>query len=152
MEFINTLSEAQFNDGLNMNSGTIGAHVRHVVEHYQSLLLGSDNADTINYDNRSRNHAIETQPATAVAALKSLTSALQHITTDKIVDVLCSTNTAPQTNPTTSSLRRELVFVHSHTTHHMAIIRILALSMKLPISIDFGKAASTQKFEHNVQS
>jgi hypothetical protein len=149
IEFINTLSEIQFNDGLNMNSGTIGAHVRHVVEHYQSLLL---DADTIDYDNRSRNNAIETQPSTAIATLNSLISVLQKITTDKKVDVLCSTNTAPQTNPTTSSLRRELVFVHSHTTHHMAIIRILALSMKLPISINFGKAASTQKFEHNVQS
>ncbi|PQJ53704.1 hypothetical protein BTO11_08510 [Psychrosphaera saromensis] len=132
-----------------MNSGTIGAHVRHVVEHYQSLLL---DADTIDYDNRSRNTAIETQPAMAINSLNSIIFELQKLIADKAVDVLCSTNTAPQTNPTTSSLRRELVFVHSHTTHHMAIIRILALSMMLPISMNFGKAASTQKFEHNVQS
>ena len=120
-----------------------------MVEHYQSFLLGHD---AIDYDKRSRNNAIETEPATAIVALTALETALQEITTDRIVDVLCSTNTAPQTNPTTSSLRRELVFLHSHTTHHMALIRIFALLMKLPISNDFGKAASTQKFEHNVQS
>lgn len=137
---------------MNINSGTIGAHVRHVVEHYQSLLLGSDNADNIDYDNRSRNSAIETQTATAITTLNKLIIALQQITADKIVDVLCSTNTDAKTNPTTSSLRRELVFVHSHTTHHMAIIRILALLMNVPINENFGKAASTQKFEHNVQS
>lgn len=147
--FIKTLSETQFNNGLNINSGTIGAHVRHVIEHYQSLLIG---ASCINYDERARDNAVETQPEVAVARLNTLIHELNQISADKIVDVLCSTNADFEIVPSTSSLRRELIFVHSHTTHHMAIIRILALSMKLPISGDFGKAASTQKFEHNVQS
>jgi hypothetical protein len=147
--FINTLSETQFNDGLNINSGTIGAHVRHVIDHYQSLLFATN---CIDYDARARDNDVETKPVIAITKLNTLIDELNKISTDKIVDVLCSTNSEFEITPSTSSLRRELVFLHSHTTHHMAIIRILALSMKLPISRDFGKAASTRKFEHNVQS
>jgi ATP-dependent 26S proteasome regulatory subunit len=142
------LPESQFNDGLNMNSGTVGAHVRHIIEHYQSLLSA---AETVDYDKRARNVLIETQQKTAIEALKTLTLQLDTFTSDRSIHVLCSTNSCENPVASISSLRRELVFVHSHTTHHMAIIRILALTMKLPISINFGKATSTQKYEHNVQ-
>jgi len=148
VEFVNTLSEQQFNDSLDMGCGTVGAHVRHVIEHYQSLLNANG---TIDYDNRPRNTLIETDKSEAISALNTITLKLNHINTDKQVNVLCSTNLLITATNTLSSLRRELVFVHSHTTHHMAIIRILALTMKLPISLDFGKAASTQKFEQHVQ-
>jgi uncharacterized damage-inducible protein DinB len=148
VEFVNTLSEQQFNDSLDMGCGTVGAHVRHVIEHYQSLLNANG---TIDYDNRPRNALIETDKSEAISALNTITLKLNQINTDKQVNVLCSTNLLITATNTLSSLRRELVFVHSHTTHHMAIIRILALTMKLPISLDFGKAASTQKFEQHVQ-
>ncbi|TCL63605.1 hypothetical protein EV196_109231, partial [Mariniflexile fucanivorans] len=38
---------------------TIGQHVRHIIEFYQSVFSGFE-AKTINYDNRVRNLSIET--------------------------------------------------------------------------------------------
>lgn len=142
------MPESQFNDGLNINSGTIGAHVRHIVEHYQSLLSA---AETVDYDKRARNVLIETQKKTAIEALKTLILQLDTFTSDRDIYVLCSTNSHEKPLASLSSIRRELVFIHSHTTHHMAIIRILGLTMKLDVSANFGKATSTQKYEHNVQ-
>ena len=131
-----------------MNSGTIGAHIRHIIEHYQSLLSSSEIVD---YDNRARNVSIQKQQSTAIEVLNTLILQLDTFASDRDVHVLCSTNTCEKPVASASSIRRELVFIHSHTTHHMAIIRILALTMKLDVSANFGKASSTQKHESNVQ-
>jgi len=43
-----------------------------------------------------------------------------------------------------------LTFLHSHTVHHHALIRIMLKYQKIPLSRDFGVAPSTSKHRHHV--
>ena len=141
---LGVLSPEQFDNDLQMRCGSIGAHVRHIIEHYQSLLQANECVD---YDLRPRNNELETKPTAAINSLQQLSMQLQSLDLDQQVDVFCSTNTNDVRNSSQSTFARELVFLHSHTTHHMAIVRILALSMQLTVCSNFGKAASTEKHQ-----
>lgn len=148
---INELSVSQygFNNG-DISSGTIGAHVRHVIEHYQSFL--KEPAD-IDYDERPRNQLLETNPVAALTTIEATSLELEalarQLTLHSVEPVLvsCATNTQFAAKPVHSSCARELIFLASHTTHHMAIIRILAKLQGKNVAENFGKAASTQQYE-----
>ena len=130
-----------------LQSGSVGAHVRHIIEHYISVLK---NNVMVNYDDRQRNKELELIPASARAELDRICCELELVTTDSPLQVMCSTISELDPPPAASSLSRELSFLHSHTTHHMAIIRLLSLNLGILVSPEFGKAASTKKFEKNV--
>ncbi len=147
---------SQHNESL--ASGSIGAHIRHIIEHYLSLLNYQNSAtvQTINYDQRQRSIPLEIDTKHTQEVINSVCEQLVSICLDTEVNVVCSTNTrirsAIQSSPekeitTQSSLARELVFLCSHTTHHMAIIRLLSLHLKIDLPSSFGKAASTQNYE-----
>lgn len=130
-----------------LHSGSVGAHVRHIVDHYTSLF---GQTHIVNYDNRSRDPELEVDPELAVQALQNISTRIANIKIDKAVDVVVCTGLDHESSEVQSSLARELCFVHSHTTHHMAIIRLLAIHNNVRLPSDFGKAASTQKYEKNV--
>jgi uncharacterized damage-inducible protein DinB len=141
------LSRAQYQQiNYDLNSGSIGAHVRHIIEHYQALFAEPHN---INYDARKRDPHIEKEPDIALKALSNIIKQLKQTSDDAECWVKCATNLSDDNPPVVSSISRELTFLFSHTTHHMAIIRILALAQALAIPDGFGKAASTQRFEAN---
>lgn len=127
-----------------LESGSIGAHVRHIIDHYLSVL---SNGPEINYDQRDRDQAMETNASYAADAIYTLIGVLAAITADQPVSVVVSTSVDSDANKVNSTLSRELCFLHSHTTHHMAIIRLLALHNNVMLPSDFGKATSTQKYE-----
>jgi len=136
-----------------LQSGSIGAHVRHIIEHYSSLMMGVGSLTSdglINYDNRPRNRELENSPTNAIQEIDQVCIQLENLTQELSLVVVCSTNTYSEPSAAKSSLSRELSFLHSHTTHHMAIIRLLTLHTGLAVSPEFGKAASTKKFEQNV--
>jgi uncharacterized damage-inducible protein DinB len=133
-----------------LHSGSIGGHVRHILDHYQSMFK---EGTSVNYDERERCQAIEQDAMRAVRAIRDVQSNLSTLpTTDSALQVICSTSTQYEASTASSSLSRELMFVHSHTTHHMAIIRLLAICLGNDTVEEFGKAPSTLKFEQNVQS
>ncbi|MDA8621136.1 hypothetical protein N9L48_00650 [Psychrosphaera sp.] len=148
-DFLESLDPIQYLNSTQDHGSSLGAHVRHIIEHYQSVLTGISN---INYDARKRDLTIETSVSNAKYHIGLITALLADVNADAEVSVICATNTEARSPKVSSSLARELVFLYSHTTHHMAIIKLLSAAMGLKLDDSFGKAASTRVFESNVQS
>lgn len=126
---------------------SLGKHVRHVLEHYQTLLEACTVLPlptTLDYEQRKRDAALENDPAEALARVKS------------VQENLASLTTTPYTTPLTlrypvddsaaalpTSLGRELAFLTSHTVHHMALIGLLCETLAIPLPKAFGVHPST---------
>ncbi|ABI55591.1 DinB family protein [Alkalilimnicola ehrlichii MLHE-1] len=128
----------------------IGRQVRHILEHVQSLLAGAWGA--MDYDSRARDQALEQDPEQALRALAELDDRLAReigpLPPDTPVQVacVCDTSAGPQRTWTPSSLQRELMFLLSHTVHHMALIAMLAEQAGLRTDEAFGVAPSTLRY------
>lgn len=137
-------------------TASIGKHFRHILDHYFCFFSGMETGH-INYDQRQRDTAIETQRLHTlqkilqlIEDLKNLADRFSSLATEQAgamnpVKVTLSTSpTTPSTCPAESSLARELVFLQGHTTHHYAIISTQLKLMACPVDDNFGIAASTQ--------
>jgi len=102
----------------------IGAHLRHALEHMSCFVQGLPEG-IVDYDSRDRDAAIESDPALFREVLHELMSALRSIPTAHLGDVIQVRQTASlDTEPLTlnSTIERELVFLSSHTIHHLALV------------------------------
>lgn len=130
-----------------LSGGTIGRHVRHLVEFYQCL-FGGLVTGTVDYDARTRNPVLEQELTLTVVALEYLMHRVREIGSDQ--PLVLRTSYAPGekvTMPTT--LYRELVYNLEHCIHHQATIRIglQALSQPVPLPDSFGVAPSTLQYQ-----
>jgi hypothetical protein len=130
-----------------LSGGTIGRHVRHLVEFYQCL-FGGLVTGTVDYDARARNPVLEEEPALAVSVLEHLAHRIGEIGPDQ--PLVLYTRYAPGekvTVPTT--LYRELVYNLEHCIHHQATIRIGLWALPQPASLpdSFGVAPSTLQYQ-----
>jgi uncharacterized damage-inducible protein DinB len=129
-------------------SGSIGEHVRHVLDHISSL-VGANPSSVLTYDHRTRGTAVETQPGDAIREMMRLDAALERWgdrTLEDPVAVAAVTSTDGQSVTGWSTLARELAFVMNHTIHHQAIVALLLerLDAALP-GERFGYAPSTPR-------
>lgn len=127
------------------NWSPVGAQLRHVIEHYQSLLSGLPGR-SVDYDARARDATIEASRHRAGAVVRELIAALDGIkalpeTTPLRINMTCS----PEASATWSgsTLGRELQFLVSHSIHHFALIKLLIAPDGTPLDGDFGIAPST---------
>ena len=73
------LNNANYSQPLNvLHNNTIGKHVRHVTEFYQTFLQGLATG-IVDYDNRQRNIRLETEIAFTIEQLTQIKTTLQHI-------------------------------------------------------------------------
>ncbi|MGF1924512.1 MAG: DinB family protein, partial [Bacteroidia bacterium] len=145
-DVVNLLSDQQYNSPiLLLSNATIGQHVRHIIEFYIELDKGYESGE-INYDNRKREHSIETCRITAVNNLRLVTKALAK--ENKTLAIYADYSLKNETpGPLPTNYFRELMYNLEHTVHHMALIRVgLLTSTKLSLPNDFGVASSTLKF------
>lgn len=129
--------------------GRIGAHLRHVVDHYNSLLKGL-HAGCVDYDARERSGSLETSRVAMTEALVEIETGLQKLVTwteDVGLDVWIDSGEPTTRTRSRSTLERELQFVCSHTLHHYAVIALLLRERGHPVDADFGVAPSTRKHE-----
>lgn len=128
--------------------GAVGAHVRHVLDHYESFLLGLATG-RVDYDRREREREVELDPRLAHERLESCARRLETLERrelDRPLVVL--TASAPgRVREGASSLGRELQFLASHTVHHYALIAVLVRLWGVAPDDDFGVAPSTLAFE-----
>lgn len=128
----------------------IGAHLRHVIEHYEALLqpkwLG-----VVDYDQRPRDHELQTNPGVALLRMHALMRRLNDWTAadlDATVQVRGRGGLAGDFGfAVGSSVARELVFVTSHAIHHYALLKPHCLQHGIPIAADFGRAPATVAHE-----
>lgn len=134
------------------NGSSIGQHVRHILDFYRCLHKNLANA-LVDYADRERNPQLETDPAYAAQVFREELATLAQLDENQVVKVRGDFAISPQTQRPeyTSSIGRELAFLHDHAVHHLAIIRI-GLEQEAPHLIreaHFGVAPSTVKYKMN---
>lgn len=142
---LGSINHAQYTHSVNhLGNVSIGAHVRHIIELLQCAVNGYYSGQ-IDYVNRQRNLALEQNKEAALAALDSLMPTLQLA--DRTLPLFTESmgNEEPLTVNTT--YYREIVYNTEHTIHHLALIKVALIEMRLDIvSADFGMAYSTLKY------
>lgn len=124
----------------------VGAHLRHVIEHYEALLTPEMDG-IVDYDARRRDAALEASPRLAQLRLIALQRRLEHVALD-LQQPLTVRGLAGLGGEVAfalpSSLGRELVFVASHAVHHFALLVPHLRQHGLPLPGEgFGIAPAT---------
>ncbi len=133
--------------------GTVGGHVRHCLEFYERFAEGLDGG-AIDYDARARDPRVERDPAHARDRLRAVAERLRALPggcTDRPLLAIHDRDENGASAPGRSSVRRELLFLASHTTHHFALIAaLLRLAGREP-GPEFGVAASTLAYRRRAR-
>lgn len=128
----------------------IGAHLRHVIEHYEALLLPRE-PGVVDYDGRPRDRDLQRNRCVALRRLHRLLHRLNAWTAADLetpVQVLGRGGLAGDFGfAVGSSIGRELVFVASHAIHHYALLKPHCIQHGIPIGAEFGRAPSTVAHE-----
>jgi uncharacterized damage-inducible protein DinB len=145
MRLVRALPADAYRSRTSRVSGSVGEHVRHVLDHVSSLVDG-DGSAVLSYDHRSRGTAVETEPHAALREMARLDAALQQwdqpLDGAVAVAAILTANGGSITGR--STLARELAFVMSHTIHHQAIVALLLEQQGAPVPGDgFGYAPSS---------
>ncbi|ODS24612.1 hypothetical protein AB835_02470 [Candidatus Endobugula sertula] len=132
-----------------------GKHMRHILDHYLCFIRDL-NSGVINYEQRDRDHQLESDQGYALTIIQRICSFLQQLcqnnTQDRSVRILlCNDVTLPQGETTKSSIRRELQFLQGHTVHHFALIATMLRFYGLEVPRDFSIAPSTLVHEETVK-
>jgi uncharacterized damage-inducible protein DinB len=142
-DLLQQLSETSFTQSEN-GSSFIGAHLRHVLERYQCFFAGLQSG-CVDYDGRKRDKSIETNLEAATFALVSVAKRIDDLKAGASgpLQVRESVHLLSPQVLLDSSVNRELMGLITHTTHHLAIIALLARGQGYRLPDDFGKAPST---------
>lgn len=126
-------------------SGSIGAHVRHVLDHVNAL-AEHPRPQVLSYDYRLRDTRIEQSRLAGIAALRLAIARLDDLPEgprDQMVTLEAMVEHGRAPVAVTTSLARELVFALQHTIHHQAIIAILLQQVGVTAPARFGYAPAT---------
>ena len=131
-----------------VGGASIGAHLRHILDFYSCFYTGLKTG-CIDYDDRQRSSKIENEIETALQQILNVIEQLESLTNyeNSQVTVQSSVEVMNDQSIGQSNIIRELQSLHSHTTHHMAIIAIALKLNNIDVDKNFGKAPSTIKYE-----
>jgi hypothetical protein len=124
----------------------VGPHLRHCLDHFR-LLLDGWSTGAVDYDARERDVRAERDPALAREILRRITEGLVTIRSQDLGREIRVTQSAAPGRPPLAShsrLERELVFLSSHTIHHIAIMVLAARAAGVTIPADLAVAYSTE--------
>ena len=144
------LDHGAYTADASLHIGTIGGHVRHMLDHVNAL-IESPLGEPIDYDTRQRDTPVENDPHAAVDAIKQAVQALRERPphradqADRAVVILTALSQDDAPRPFSSTFDRELAFVLSHTVHHAAMIAAIARQLDVVVPSSFGVAPSTLK-------
>lgn len=140
------LTEEQYDHkSILLSQASIGQHVRHIIEFYQSVIFGLE-GKMINYDNRKRNLLIETDSNYAVEIIDEINAFLKQDIIDEPIILegnFCAEE--DQEIKIQTSFLRELAYCLEHSIHHQALIKVGLLELDCLPYIDetFGIAPAT---------
>jgi uncharacterized damage-inducible protein DinB len=128
-------------------SGTIGAHVRHCLDHVNAVLDPPPDG-VVRYDGRRRQATLESDRRVAAAALRESAARLEALVQERADAPLVLESQVDRRGACVqvlSSLARELVFVLQHTIHHQALVALLLAGRGVAVPHTFGYAPSTPR-------
>src|SRR4051812_41729070 len=135
-------------------SGSIGAHVRHCLDHVSALLDGIP-AGRVSYDHRARGTESEAVRSAALTRLRALTQAVLDLDPHVMcrgVRLHVRLDTRGTCTEVQSTVARELAFVINHTIHHNATMALLLAEGGTQLPGRFGMAPSTPIAETQLAS
>lgn len=135
---------------VSQGNSSIGAHMRHILDRFHCFFAGLQEG-CIDYDDRKRDKSIENSLQAASFALASVARQVEKLDlagfAEKSIAVRESVYHQGPSIALASTVDRELMGLITHSTHHLAIIAIIAKSFAYPMDNDFGKAPSTIVYE-----
>lgn len=130
------------------HAASLGAHYRHVLDHFLCLLEGLD-AGRIDYDQRHRSPEIENSAAMALFVTEGLIEKFRSLPCEvfeRDCVVIYSVGYEDDgAQSVISNVAREIMFCVGHAIHHYAILKMLCLTMDVRLPYEFGVAPSTLK-------
>ena len=142
---IRPLTDREFTSREFSSSGSIGAHVRHCLDHAWALERGIAIGE-ICYDHRERDTVVEREPALALSRLRRAMVRLGGIGDDLLdrpLTLVSQTHADGRRVRVGTTVGRELAFVISHTIHHSALIAVLLEHAEHDVPVRFGLAPTT---------
>jgi hypothetical protein len=131
-------------------NASIGSHTRHIVELAQCMVDGHYKGE-IDYVNRQRNLVLESDRILAQNELVLLTSKIRL--SDKQLRVVVEESYEMEVQEVFTTFFREVIYNTEHTVHHLALIRVALIEMKLDlVNANFGVANSTIKYKQGIQN
>ncbi len=129
----------------NLSGGTIGQHVRHIIELFHCLEAGYESG-ILNYENRKRERITELDKDYSISLLEGIYERLRK--PNRVLLLQVSGNGQPQELISIdTNYYREIVYNLEHTIHHMALIKVGICEVSgLELSPDYGVAGSTIKY------
>ena len=129
-------------------AASLGAHYRHVLDHFLCLAEGI-RAGRVNYDQRRRNPQLENSVTCARLVTEGLIDELGSLS-HEILQRECTVTYSvaygeSQEEAVSSNLAREVMFCVGHAIHHYAILRLLCAGVGVKLPYEFGIAPSTLK-------
>ncbi len=146
-KFISGTSDIQYSKKYG-DISSIGAHIRHIIDFY-NLFLRSVDSGLLDYDDRTRNRLIEVNKDEALKILGKISNKFANfenfdLSKKLIVKEAINKNVVAEAS---STYARELIFLVSHTVHHLGIIKTILSLTGANVCDNFGKAASTIIYE-----
>ena len=123
----------------------IGPHLRHCLDHFDAFVMGIPGG-IVDYDDRERDQRLELDPDFALAKLADLHEALNQLCDSDMrhpLTVLQVPAPGRDKAHVPSNVERELLFLMSHTIHHLALMKLLAEMQGTQLPTDLGVAYST---------
>lgn len=125
---------------------SVGEQVRHCLDLLSAFAGGLDTG-RVDYEIRRRGSPVERDQASALVMLAMTIDGIKSkLSPDRLDGGLTVIDRLDRhTDPVemVTSVRRELAFVMSHTTHHMAIVDLMVKSFGLETPARFGYGAGT---------
>jgi hypothetical protein len=148
---LSLLNDEQYNQQIeHLGKASIGGHTRHIIELLQCAIVGYETG-VIDYVNRPRNMDIQTNRFIALTNLEWLEQQINLPNKQLEMKVEDLEDAVESTVPTTYF--REVVYNTEHTIHHLALIKVALIEMKVDLVNDnFGMAYSTIKHKNSVTS
>lgn len=127
------------------SASSIGAHIRHDLDFVNALLNGIAER-RIDYNARPRNPRVENDREYAIEQLRLSCRRLLSLTAEMLTRLVVVRSEIDEDIWHTSSISRELEFLHSHTVHHYALIAGMIADAGYSAGAAFGVAPSTKRF------
>lgn len=149
-QFLSDISDLDYSSTLKPHlSGSAGKHMRHILDHYQALMIGHETG-LVDYNKRDRFSQVETDSAAALYQWSIIETWLAHVCTlpsETTIKVLSETSIEHiEYAQVPSTLARELVFVSSHAIHHFSLLAVISSLLGKPCAENFGIAPATATF------
>ncbi len=124
-----------------LGNASIGGHTRHIIELLQCAIAGYHSGE-VDYINRTRNLEIENDRMLAISMIDKI---LQEVNMpEKELSLFVEQMDDLKAFTVNTTFFREIVYNTEHAIHHLALIKVALIEMKLDmVEPDFGVAYST---------